>query len=200
MIRKRTTLTASERKQRAILALFGVVLLGAALGIGMLLWQYPGIPTKWAGMLGMFFQTADGLFPLFVEASGSALLFLLLLYLVGFSAVGQPFAMFLLGCYGICMGGAFQIQCSSGHVLLRSIALLFYFVPLSVLMVVGTRESIRFSRLFSVYSFRDEWADNMTHRFRMYCVRFLVLVGFLLLLALLYSVGFYAGHLSLVRW
>lgn len=34
MIRKRTTLTTTERKQRLFCLLFGSVLLGAALGIG----------------------------------------------------------------------------------------------------------------------------------------------------------------------
>ncbi len=196
MIRKRTTLTTSERKQRMFLMLFGIVLSGAASGIGMLLWQYPGIPIQWASFMGMFFQTPCGMFSLFAEAIGGVALFLLCLFLLGFSAIGQPFAMLILFGYGVCMGGSFQMQCSSGNAVLYSVALLLYFVPMSVLMVVGARESVRFSRLFLVYGFRDEPEENMYHRFRMYCVRFLVLAVFLVIAALLYSFLFYAACLS----
>ena len=56
MIRKRTTLTTTERKQRLFCLLFGSVLLGAALGIVMLRWQYDGVPTSWACFLGCFWK------------------------------------------------------------------------------------------------------------------------------------------------
>ena len=57
MIRKRTTLTTTERRQRLFCLLFGCILLGTAWGMVMLRWQYDGVPTGWAGFLGMFFQT-----------------------------------------------------------------------------------------------------------------------------------------------
>ena len=61
MIRKRTTLTTTERKQRLFCLLFGSVLLGAALGIVMLRWQYDGVPTSWACFLGMFLEKRSSL-------------------------------------------------------------------------------------------------------------------------------------------
>lgn len=94
MIRKRTTLTTTERRQRLFCLLFGCILLGTAWGMVMLRWQYDGVPTGWAGFLGMFFQTKPTLPALWTESAGDILLFLLAFFLLGFSAVGQP----LRGC------------------------------------------------------------------------------------------------------
>ena len=131
MIRKRTTLTTTERKQRLFCLLFGSVLLGAALGIVMLRWQYDGVPTSWACFLGMFLEKRSSLAVLWLGSIGNILLFLMTFFLLGFSAVGQPFVWLLLLTYGVCMGGTLQMQCGSGNVLVRSVLLLIYFVPVS---------------------------------------------------------------------
>ena len=111
----------------------------------MLRWQYDGVPTGWAGFLGMFFQTKPTLPALWTESAGDILLFLLAFFLLGFSAVGQPFAWLLLLTYGVCMGGTLQTQCSAGGAFVRSTTLLCYFVPMSALLVLAARESLRFS-------------------------------------------------------
>lgn len=129
MIRKRTTLTTTERKQRLFCLLFGSVLLGAALGSVMLRWQYDGVPTSWACFLGMFLEKRSSMAALWLGSIGNILLFLMTFFLLGFSAVGQPFVWLLLLTYGVCMGGALQMQCGSGNVLVRSVLLLIYFVP-----------------------------------------------------------------------
>lgn len=66
--------------------------------------------------------------------------------------------------YGVCMGGALQMQCGSGNVLVRSVLLLIYFVPVSALLAVASRESLRFSGKFTDYGFRDEPTDQMCHQ------------------------------------
>ena len=149
MIRKRTTLTTTERRQRLFCLLFGCILLGTAWGMVMLRWQYDGVPTGWAGFLGMFFQTKPTLPALWTESAGDILLFLLAFFLLGFSAVGQPFAWLLLLTYGVCMGGTLQTQCSAGGAFVRSTTLLCYFVPMSALLVLAARESLRFSGYFT---------------------------------------------------
>ena len=156
MIRKRTTLTTTERKQRLFCLLFGSVLLGAALGIIMLRWQYDGVPTSWACFLGMFLEKRSSLAALWLGSIGNILLFLMTFFLLGFSAVGQPF------------------------------------VPVSALLAVASRESLRFSGKFTDYGFRDEPTDQMCHQLRMYCARFAVLLVLLVLHTLLYSALFYA--------
>lgn len=200
MIRKRTTLTTSERKQRLFLLLFGVILLGAASGVLFLLLKQQGASLGWTRIVGTFFQAEQTVLSLCSEAVSGALIFLLCLFFLGFSAIGQPGAMITLLAYGFCIGGALSVQCSVGNPLLRSLCLLPYFVPVSVLMVIATRESLRFSGLFTAYGFRDDPADQMYHRFRMYCARFTVLLVFLLVIAALYSLAFYgistAGQMS----
>ena len=44
------------------------------------------------------------------------------------------------------MGGTLQMQCGSGNVLVRSVLLLIYFVPVSELLAVATRISGRTDR------------------------------------------------------
>lgn len=56
MIRKRTTLTTTERRQRLFCLLFGCILLGTAWGMVMLRWQYDGVPTGWARLSGNVFS------------------------------------------------------------------------------------------------------------------------------------------------
>ena len=143
MIRKRTTLTTTERRQRLFCLLFGCILLGTAWGMVMLRWQYDGVPTGWAGFLGMFFQTKPTLPALWTESAGDILLFLLAFFLLGFSAVGQPFAWLLLLTYGVCMGGTLQTQCSAGGAFVRSTTLLCYFVPMSALLVLAAARLLR---------------------------------------------------------
>ncbi len=193
MIRKRTTLTTTERKQRLFCMLFACVLLGAAWGIVMLRWQYDGAPAEWSSFMGMFFHTKKTVPALWLEGMQGGSLFLLGFFLMGFSAVGQPFAWLILLTYGVCMGGALQTQCAAGNVLLCGASLLCYFVPLSALLVVAARESLRFSQKFAAYVFRNDPAEQMEHQFRMYCARFVVLLLFLLLLSALYGVAFYAA-------
>lgn len=190
MIRKRTALSTSEKKQRLIFALFCTILAGAGMGIlWLILKNESGIP-KWCRLTGCLYGT-DSVGALWTEAITGAAIFLVCLFLLGFSAIGQPAALLTLLCYGFCLGGALRIQCDGAHAALRCIGLLPYYVPLSALLVMAARESLRFSSLFTAYGFRDDPTDNMYHQFRLYCTRFAVLTIFLLLLALLYSLGFY---------
>ena len=158
----------------------------------MLRWQYDGVPTSWACFLGMFLEKRSSLAALWLGSIGNILLFLMTFFLLGFSAVGQPFVWLLLLTYGVCMGGTLQMQCGSGNVLVRSVLLLIYFVPVSALLAVASRESLRFSGKFTDYGFRDEPTDQMSHQLRMYCARFAVLLVLLVLHTLLYSALFYA--------
>ena len=143
-------------------------------------------------MLFRSLEKRSSLAALWLGSIGNILLFLMTFFLLGFSAVGQPFVWLLLLTYGVCMGGALQMQCGSGNVLVRSVFLLIYFVPVSALLAVASRESLRFSGKFTDYGFRDEPTDQMCHQLRMYCARFAVLLVLLVLHTLLYSALFYA--------
>lgn len=194
MIRKRTTLTTSEKKRLLFYLLFGTILLGVGGGAAMLFWQDPGVSLQWTTFMGMFFQVDFSAPDLFREAVGGAVLFLFCIFLSGFSAIGQVFVLFLLLTFGVCMGGAMQVQCAEGSFILRCLLLMLYFVPVSLLLAVAARESIRFASCFSAYGFRDEPGDQMPHRFRMYCTRFVVLLLFLFAAALCYSLLFYTAQ------
>lgn len=77
----------------------------------MLRWQYDGVPTSWACFLGMFLEKRSSLAALWLGSIGNILLFLMTFFLLGFSAVGQPFVWLLLLTYGVCM--AVPCKCSA---------------------------------------------------------------------------------------
>lgn len=191
MIRKRTTLTTSERKQRLFLLLFGIILCGACGGVLWNVLHRQGMPTAWSHLAGIFFETERTLPALCTEAVSGAVMFLFCLFFLGFSAIGQPGVFLTLLGYGLCMGGALSTQCVGEHSVLYRACLLPYYVPLSVLMVLSAREALRFSGLFTAFGFRDDPADNMHHHFQLYCARFVVLLIFLPLLSVVYSLAFY---------
>ena len=111
MIRKRTTLTTTERKQRLFCLLFGSVLLGAALGIVMLRWQYDGVPTSWACFLGMFLEKRSSLAALWLGSIGNILP-------VGVFRGGTAFCMAaaadLRRLYGRCLANAVRLRKCAG--------------------------------------------------------------------------------------
>ncbi|MFR0949640.1 MAG: hypothetical protein ACLSFT_03160 [Ruminococcus callidus] len=113
MIRKRTTLTTTERKQRLFCLLFGSVLLGAALGSVMLRWQYDGVPTSWACFLGMFLEKRSSLAALWLGSIGNILLFLMTFFLLGFprwDSLCMVAAADLRRLYGRCLANAVRLR------------------------------------------------------------------------------------------
>lgn len=192
MIRKRTTLTTNEKKQRLFLFLFGLILLGVGGSVIGLLLDWQKITESWTSLAGDFFQVEPTLLSLLVESLSGAALFLLGFFLLGFSAIGQPLTLLLLCTYGFCMGSVLINTGTNDGNLMRLICLLPYDVPVSMLMVVAARESLRFSGRFTAFGFQDDPADQMMHQSRLYCVRFVVLMILLFLLAMLYSLAFYA--------
>ena len=175
MIRKRTTLTSSEKCQRLFWILAGIVLLHA--GEGVLLYLLQDTVPKASGVFRLFDTVS------LQWGSWGWLLLFAVLFFAGFSAIGQPLTILVLMCYGVGMGVTILGQLrTSGSFLLHSVGLLICFVPLSVIFVVAARESLRFSAKSACYLFRDEPADNMYHHLRMYCLRFLVLLIFLMAL------------------
>ncbi|MFR3811620.1 MAG: hypothetical protein ACLTXT_03840 [Ruminococcus callidus] len=190
MIRKRTTLTTTERKQRLFCLLFGSVLLGAALGMsccggsmtaclraGQAFWECFFRPS-------LLFRHSDG-------ERRDILLFLLAFFLLGFSAVGQPFAWLLLLTYGVRMGGTLQTQCNAGGALcaVRRCCAICADVGAAG---AGGEESPRFSGYFTAYGFRNEPEEQMYHQLRM-LRQFVVLAVFLLLFGFAYGTAFYAA-------
>ncbi len=193
MIRKRTTLTTSQKRQRLFLFLFGVILLGAgARTLCVIFLEWNDTTIGWTRCIGDFFATKPTLSALFMEGVSGAGMFMLGLFMLGFSAIGQPAVMVLLAVYGFCVGSVLSNTGTDGDHLLQLICLLPYHVPASLLLVVAARESMRFSGRLSTFVFQDDPAEQMLHQLRLYCIRFAVLAILILLLAMVYGLAFYA--------
>ena len=190
MIRKRTTLTTAEKRRWLITLLFLVVLCGVLCSLLRFLWHHDTPVFWWHRLPGCFFFEKASVMTLWMQSLFGGMLILLCLFLFGFSAIGQPGALVTLMGYGFCLGEALRLQCAGAYAAIHCIALLPYYVPLSMLLVIASRESLRFSGRFTAYGFRDGPTENMYHQFRLYCTRFAVLLLILTLLSLLYSLGF----------
>lgn len=127
----------------------------------------------------------------FTTAFGSAFLFLLTSYLLGYSAVGIPFVLLIPFFKGLGLGGLMaylywgQGFRGFGYCVL---ILLPYTVVALIAIIIGCRESIRLSAaLFSSFlpnRGHPLGADAM----KLYHIKFLVLSGFAIVSALLHTI------------
>ena len=175
---KRTTLTTVL----AVLFLAGVAY-GAAL-VGAL--DRETVEALDAITKGFLLGRADaGFGSIFFRSAVSGLLLAMVIFLCGFSAVGQPFALFSLIFRGIGLGismGYFYSQ-MGGQGILLSMGMLLPSGALSgYALLLACRESIKLSGLF----FRAMTAEAVmpSKTFRLYGLKFLILAGMLMAAAL----------------
>ena len=102
-IQKRTVLSTAERRQRLLLFLFGIILCGVAVHT-LLLRRMPDASV--CQVLFRYLLPTEQLDQArwVLAAARQGIFFLLGWFLLGFSAVGQPGAVFLLGGYGMSLG------------------------------------------------------------------------------------------------
>ncbi len=194
-IQKRTVLSTAERRQRLLLFLFGIILCGVAVHT-LLLRRMPDASV--CQVLFRYLLPTEQLDQArwVLAAARQGIFFLLGWFLLGFSAVGQPGAVFLLGGYGMSLGKILmQAAGNSSGSWLHLPGILVYYSPFSIWMVLAARESLRFSLYFTRYGFQDAPEEQMRYHLRMYLIRFLVLLLFLCVFSLLYRLGD-----SGVRW
>ena len=165
---------------RCYAALLGVMLVGVLLGSLF----YSSVDNNMLGSIG---RTGSGFvslrqhpdFPqILLRTLSSSTLFLLVIFLSGLCAVGQPFAACALAVRGLGMGVVFS-QLYSGFGakgMLYSAVLVFpNALVCSVAFVLGAREAICLSNRYAAFSLSDRQQDGLKETLRRYCAKFLVL-------------------------
>ena len=127
----------------------------------------------------------------FISSFNSSAIMLLCLFLCGFCAVGQPIALFLpifhgLG-IGVSMSYLYYSQGLKG--MLFSIALILpSAIPSTISLVLGTRESVRFSNTIFRSLFPEKYETPKNNGVKLYLLRFVTLVIFNIVSAMIDSV------------
>ena len=160
--------------------LLGVMLVGVLLGSLF----YSSMDSNVLGSIG---RTGSGFvslrqhadFPqILLRTLSSSTLFLLVIFLSGLCAVGQPFAACALAVRGLGMGVVFS-QLYSGFgvkgMLYSAVLVLPNALICSVALVLGAREAICLSNRYAVFSLSDRQQDGLKETLRRYCAKFLVL-------------------------
>lgn len=120
----------------------------------------------------------DGISSLF-SSSFSAIVLLALLFLVGLSACGVPFAVVVPLFFGMGIGLSEAYYYSTGIAGLAVVALLVapHYLVAAIALILGSMESIRMSLLFSRQLLPSGLMGGLWGDFKLYCARFLVFLG-----------------------
>ncbi len=124
----------------------------------------------------------------FLSSLGSSSLLLFILCLLGFSAIGQPAALFIPIFRGLGLGmsmAQMYASYSAKGVLFCCILILPQAAVSTVGLILGTRESIRFSNVFFRYFRPEKYSPPESGLLKMYLVKFTVLFGFMICSALI---------------
>ena len=192
MMKKRTGLSTAQRKLLLMWVMCGSLLLGAACGTMCTLFHPTCKMTQLLQAPNAFLlpETGAAFSQLFGTAFPCSAALLAAAFLLGFSMIGQPLAWCLLFYLGGQVSAALlQLLCHpTSHRYFFCIGLLLPFAGCAAAcLLFAVRESLRFSGRLIRICFSSEEREDMRHQLQLYCIRFLVLLGLLLLASILYS-------------
>jgi len=109
------------------------------------------------------------------------------IFCTGFFAVGQPLsvAALIYRGFGIGFSSALTyITFGKSGIYISIIFIVPKILATSVIIMLAVRESMRLSNIIYGYIFRESCQENMGKYIRLYCIKFIVLIFFVLLTAL----------------
>lgn len=175
-------LTNSQKRKAGIILLMAVLLAGAAAGTIMICMGSEDIFTSHNSVFRFLIRdySPKTAVQIFIDSFKSIFIFLIVQFVLGFFAVGQPFEIMTVVIKGAVSGISASLAYLSYG--LRGMAVnLVMLIPFAVLssfiLIAGARESFRFScRLFRCAFSRDSSAGGAETK--LYCLRFGVLTLF----------------------
>ncbi len=168
----------TERKPKKLLFLVLVILFFLAIGYGSVLSNEGGDILKriTEGFLEKKQETS--FFESFLYSFSSSAIFILLLFLNGFSAVGQPFSIFLVIFRGMGFGmsiGHLYLSLTLKEILISVLVLVLPGIISGYVLLLAARESIRLSNKFLKAMTSEEFKVN----FKEYFFKFIILTLFI---------------------
>ena len=179
MTQIRTGYVEKDKRQLICRRLFYLLLCGIV--IGSLLWLRAPQIAESAWMQQGFAEPVGerSLLTVFLQSFGATAVFLLAAFLLGFFAVGQPFALTLL----LLRGAALGCAAASTYITygVRGLhVVLFLQLPhaaaTSLLLILAVRETLSLSTKFFRFAVSDSERDGVRDGCRLYLLRYLVLM------------------------
>lgn len=142
-----------------------------------------------AGITGGFAdkRAEQSLLTTFVNSFGTNIVLLIIIYLLGFSAISQPIELFLPIFYGlgvgISMGVIYKIQLFQG-IVYSAVLIVPHTVVALFAIILATREAFLMSNLFLGSAIPKLYGDISLETIKLYTLKFLVLSVIVLVSAL----------------
>lgn len=192
-MKHRNDLTKTESRKLCLL------LLHLAIAVGIVAGAVIASSKKVSDMLGLWWLhqyfppafSGNTVLAVFRNTFLSSLLFLLIAMLLGFFAIGQPLAIFLLGYRGVGIGVSVSMMyMTSGMSSMPTLLILLLpkALALSFTASLAVRETLRLSGVQFKFLFNDDSADdNMQKVIKLYFIKFIVLTAITFVIAVLDS-------------
>lgn len=160
--------------------LAGLVLVGTLLGTLVYMSMDSSVIQRFGDLQSGFVSIRQELklSQVLLRTLSSSTAFLVLVFVSGFCAVGQPVAVSCLIVRGIGIGTVLsQLYSSCGmRGMLWSLALVLPNALVSgTALVLGSREAISLSNVYAAFSLSDRQVNGLKETLRVYCAKFLVL-------------------------
>jgi len=123
-------------------------------------------------------RTGQGFLSILLKSFISSSIPVLIIFLLGFSAVTQPFEFLIPFLKGLGLGASLaQIYQTSG--IKGSLIILFLIIPYVIIntfgLIVATREAIRFSNIIAAKAFSSSNSDSLKNITKLYCEKFVII-------------------------
>lgn len=183
----RTGNIIKEKKLNTNINLFKVILIiflvGMIYGAFLISFSEQGVHEQFQFLTQRFVEkrSAQSVIYTFFGSLGSNLLILSLIFILGFCAIGQPFSLFLTLFQGLGLGASIaHLYSNSGmQGILFALAIIIpQAIITSITLFLACRESVRFSNKLFFQMIPNKFEVSMDGSLRMYIIRFLVLVVF----------------------
>ena len=183
---KRTNSIGSFVKQHRRLLLFLLLpLIGCVGGLVLYTPLSTALPTEWWSLLPLTSVRGDvaGVFSQWFSSCFQSLCLLVLLFFSGISACGAPIIVLVPIFWGIGLGfsEAYYVQSGMSGWLILAVVLLPPAIMELVALLMACSESLRLTLLMAVQLLpRSARCGGLWQDFRLYCLRFLMLLAFIL--------------------
>lgn len=193
-MKHRNELTVTESRRLCLLILNMVVLAGVAIGAVIAVKGQNTAITETSLMHQYFTPSLSGntVLDVFRNTFVSSVIYLAIVFILGFFSLGQPLGIALLVHRGIGIGmSAAMMYINSGIEAIPAVLLLFLpkALVLAFIAVLSVRELLKLSCIQFSFVFREKtYEEKMKRTVKLYCIKFAVLAVFVMLAAVADSV------------
>ena len=178
------------KRTRVIFLLFGAIVIGVILGTLIYCMKDDKSIFLSDRLNHGFIKLSErqSILSVFYRAISGTSLLVILLFLSGFCSISQPAEIFILFYRGTALGISisyiYGVYGAKG-ILVSAAMILPHALITSVVLVLAAREALRFSNLYMFYLTRQTPDESLRPQLKLYLIRFVVLMAFVLVSSLI---------------